>query len=82
MTCETPRDCGECDSCTRDSIEYEAKLDQIQVMIESHIARVSKDLFDGVAMKLSDYIDDLAASIVNGLEDNGWLNLDAVDADS
>jgi hypothetical protein len=60
-------------------MEYEAKLDQVQIMIENDIARVSKDLFDGVATNLSDYIDDLAASIVNGLENNGWLNLDNVD---
>lgn len=80
MTCESPKVCGECDGCLSTSAEHEAKLDKVQIMIEDHIADTYQKTFDVVEIDFGDYVENLAARIVNDLEDNGWLNLDNVDA--
>jgi hypothetical protein len=82
MTCEAPRDCGECDGCTRYSAEHEAKLDQVQIMIEDHIAQMCEQIFGVYSPGCSDDISYAGAQIVNDLESSGWLNLDDVNAAS
>jgi hypothetical protein len=82
MRCEAPRDCGECDGCTRDSAEYEAKLDKVQIVVESHITRTFGEMFDVSELDFRDDVENTAARIINDLENSGWLNLDNVDAAS
>jgi hypothetical protein len=80
-TCEQPRVCGECEGCRKASTAREAQLDAVQEIVEIRIRAHSLSHQGIDDLDFKDFVTELGASIVNALDDTGWLRIDEPGSD-